>query len=115
MAKTNRNVIERALKMIGVTPMHQSPEGEDYEVAKAHLDHVLDALDTEHRVGVNIVSDNIPDWALIPLAKMVGGSSCLEFQRPQYEILYNRGLRSIRAYAAQENRVDGAPIKVDYF
>jgi hypothetical protein len=115
MAKTNRNVIERALKMLGVTPMHQSPEGEDYEVAKAHLDHVLHALDTEHRVGLDIVSDNIPDWALIPLAKMVAGSSSLEFQRPQFEVLYNRGLRSIRAYAAMENRVDGAPISVTYY
>jgi len=115
MAKTNRNVIERALKMLGVTPMHQSPEGEDYEVAKAHLDHVLEALDTEHRVGTNIVSDNVPDWALIPLAKMVAGSSALEFQRPQYEILYNRGLRSIRAHAAMENRVDGRSVRVDYF
>jgi hypothetical protein len=115
MAKTNRNVIERALKMIGVTPMHQSPEGEDYETAKAHLDHVLEALDTEHQIGVDIVSDNIPDWALIPLAKMVGGSSCLEFQRPQYEILYNRGLRSIRSHANRETRVDGRPVKVDYF
>lgn len=115
MAKTNRNVIDRALKMIGVTPMHQAAEGEDYAIAKEHLDHVLAALDTEHQIGVDIVSDNIPDWAYIPLAKMVAGSSCLEFQKPQYEILYTRGLRSIRAYAANESRVDGRPVRVDYF
>jgi len=115
MAKTNRAVVDRALKLLGVTPMHQGAEGEDYEIGKVHLDHVLEALDTEHRVGVDIASDNIPDWAFIPLAKMVAGSASLEFQRPQFEILYNRGLRSIRAHAAMESRVDGRPIRVDYF
>lgn len=115
MPKTNSQVIQEALELLDVVQIGEAPAGEDYEATLSHLEDVLSAIDGRHRVGVDIPSDAIPDWAFVPVAKMVAGAVCLKFVLPEYRPLYNEGLRNLRAEAANESRVDGRPVKVDYF
>lgn len=115
MAKTDAEVITKALRLIGVVGIGDAPDGDDVRTTQPHLAHVLSALDAEHRVGLALVSGAIEDRAFIPLAKMVAGSVCTEYEVPQFQVLYNQGLRSLRAIAAEESRNPGRSIKTEYF
>lgn len=115
MARTNNEVIEKALNLIGVCGIGDTPEGSDYATTLVHLEDVLEAIDTRHRVGVDIPSDAIPEWAFLPIAKMVAGSVSLEYELAQFNPLYRAGLRNLRAHAANESRVNGRPVRVDYY
>lgn len=115
MAKTNSEVINEALRLIGVAPVGQAPDGEEYAVGLTHLNQALEALDEINQAGVAFTADAFPDWAHIPLAKMVAGSVCGVFSLDQYRPLYAEGLRAIKAKAANEARVPGAQVQATYF
>lgn len=115
MAKTNRDVIDEALRMIGVSPLSQGSDGEDYAEGLIQLSAILEEADEVQQIGLTLTSDALPDWSHIPLAQMVAGRICTHFEVPQYAYLYARGLTKLRAKAANEARVPGQPVQATYF
>lgn len=115
MPKTNGEVIAQALSMIEVTPVGDTPSGEDYAEALVHLEDVLSAIDLRHQVGVEIPNNAIPDEFFLPIAKMVAGSVATVYSKPQYVSFYRAGLRNLRAQAAHESKVDGRSVQTSYF
>lgn len=114
MAKTDRDVIDQALRLIGVADLSSGSAGEEFAEAKRNFDWLLIALDDIHQMGLGIVSDNIPDWAYIPLAEAVAGMIAEAFSVPQYASLEAAGLQKLRAYAANEVRTN-QPAHVEFF
>lgn len=115
MTKTKRETVTEALRHIGVVAGSETPDADDYAAAAGHYDSILAALDDLHEVAVSFTADAVPDWAYLPLAQMVAGSICTQFERPQYRGEYQNGLRAFRSYASNESRVDGDPVRTVYF
>ena len=106
MAKTDRDVVIQALRIMNVASLHDSGDEGDFAEAKRHYDWLLVALDDVHRLGLGIVSNDIPDWAFMPLARVVAGLSAPSFGLPEFVPLEARGLRELRVYAANEVNVN---------
>lgn len=115
MAKTKRDVIEEALRHIGVANQHHAPDAADYARAEKHFDSQFDGLDEVHEIGVSWTENNVPEWAFIPMSLVVAGSVCTGFDLPQYRGEEAKGMTRLRAYAANEARRSGAPNKAEYF
>lgn len=115
MAKTNADIKTEALRMIGAAPLNDSPATEDDDLAQAHLEAIVDEFDEVHQIGIDLTLDAFPDWIYTSLAQMLAGRLATHYEVPQYATLYWSGLRKIRQKMANETRVNGRPVRVDYF
>lgn len=114
MAKTNRDVIEQALRLLNVAPLAGSAPGEEYAEGERQFDSLLLELDDIHQLGLGFVANNLPDWAFMPLAKATAGRAAVTFGLVEYISLETAGMRDLRAYAANETRTNQHP-HVEYF
>lgn len=115
MAKTKREVVTEALRHIGVVSGSEEPTAADYDAAAGHYDSIFDKLGEVHEVALSFTSNAVDDWAFLPLARMVAGSVCVQFSKPQFVAEYGIGLRDIIAKSGNDTRVEGVPVKVEYF
>lgn len=115
MTKTKREIVSNALRMLGVWPLHGDEDAEEYELAAGYYDSLFAALDDVHEVGVSFTSNAVPDWAYLPLSQMTAGAVAQVFGMADQSGYFRVGLRDMRRYAANENRVDGRPVKTVYF
>lgn len=114
MPKTDRDIVEEALRMIGVAPLGQGVDGEDYEAASQQLSAILAEIEDIHQIDVDLPQDSYPDWSFTSLSQMVAGRVCSHFELPQFMGLHSRGLVRLRAQASAA-RASAQPVATEYF
>lgn len=115
MSKTKLEVITEALRQVGVIGQHEAADADTYARASAVYDSEFAKLDDVHEIGVSFTSNAVSDWAFVPMRDVIAGAICEGFSRPGFRSLYNRGLRDLRKYAANEAATDGRSPETVYF
>lgn len=97
MTKTSLDVTTEALRSIGVTAVDESAEATDHARALSHLEAIYATLDETEGMALAWTIETVPDTLFLPLSMMVAGSVCLGYQKPEYSVMYDAGLRKVRA------------------
>ena len=115
MTKTALDVATEALRHIGVTGVHETPTASDASRAKSHLDDLFETISTTEELAIEWTVETVPSGAFLPLSRMLSGSICTAYGKPEFRADYGAGLRQLRAFEFGKMKTDSQPARATYF
>lgn len=116
--KTRNDLVNQALKNLGVLAAGQTASAEDFDAVDGHVDTTLAELDAEDIVTVDDDSD-IPLELFEPIAVLLADNSAFEFGLPGVPASPERPnpLEDAKTLLRTRTRgkPTGQPLRVDFF
>ena len=112
MTKTARDVVHRALELIGVKPVGESAEDEDFSLGSDTYTAILEELSDRDGMAFEWTRDTTPEWAFMPLAGMVAARIA-----PVYGVAFEgrEYYRILRRHVFRDDRVPGQAVDGRYY
>jgi len=112
MAKTELDVITRALREIGVTAHDETPSAGEGEIARETWRALFQELDDGERMAFDFTFDAVPERLFLPLARVLASRLAMTFSRPPMDEMGAMAL--LRRQVFPDDR-GGDPVRATYF
>lgn len=82
MTKTSLDVTTRALRMLGITGIGETPQAEEHADAKEVLQSLIEELQDEQGLAISWSAETVPDSLLNPMARLVASEIAPAYGKP---------------------------------